>query len=200
MPGLERVVTGDFRQNGGGGNRKTSCVAMDQGGLRQRHFDRDGVDKQTVAGWRQPFHGAPHGEPRGLQDIQTVDFENIGSGDRPGSGALTDARRQGLAAIRLQRLAIVQAANWVLRIEHNGGGENRSEQRSPAGFIHAGDGAKSGLAPGSFVAAGGHRKDWKLSQKGKARREILCELCELCERACYSRSRSRAALPFNPRR
>ena len=59
MPGLERVVTGDFRQDGGGGDRKTSGVAMNQGGLRQRQFARDGIDKQTVAGRRKPLDRAP---------------------------------------------------------------------------------------------------------------------------------------------
>ena len=66
--------------------------------------------------------------------------------DGPGHGALADAHGQHFAALRLEQLAVVQAAHGTVGRKDHGRGHHGAEQRAAARFIHARYGAETARA------------------------------------------------------
>ena len=60
--------------------------------------------------------------------------------------ALADSLGQHFAALGLELLAVVEAANRTCRIEHHSRREHRAEQRPAAGFVQSGDGPVTGAS------------------------------------------------------
>ncbi len=74
-----------------------------------------------------------------MQDVDGVDFVDARFGDRPRDGALADALGELLAALGLQHFGIAQAVDAALRIEDDGGGDDRAGERTAACFVDAAD-------------------------------------------------------------
>ena len=93
------------------------------------------------------LHRPPHGQPRGFQNVPAVDLEGVGGAHGPGSRrvpgcvAASTSRRSGSRRLLSSRPRMGRS-----RIEHHRRGEHRTEQRSPAGFVDAGNGAVAGAA------------------------------------------------------
>jgi hypothetical protein len=91
-----------------------------------------------------------------LQNIDVVDFERVGAGNGPSCRAIANSLGENFSAFGNELLAIVEPADLARRIEHHGGGENRTEQRASTGFVDTGDTTVSGGSGGALVAAAGH--------------------------------------------
>ncbi len=78
------AVAGDFGNNACRGNTQAQRVAFDQSGVIDgQTAHRKPVDERMVRTPRQGFDGAGHGQMRGAQDIETVDFLHAGLGHGP---------------------------------------------------------------------------------------------------------------------
>ena len=168
--------------------------------------------KKVIAAAGNLLDRAAHGQPGRFQDVPAIDFECVRGPHGPGSGALADAPGEDLAAFRLQTLAVVQAADGTLRIEHDCRREDGTEQRAPAGLIDPGNGTEAGLAEGSLMAAGGHgekaathgrfirvRADVRLCPSDPADSRAWRGALVLCARHRYDPPPERAAEKCAPR-
>ncbi len=92
----------------------------------------------TCAGsYAQPEQRAPHRQVSRLQDVQRIDFLDVGPGDRPGNRRAADLDRELGALLRLDHLGIADAADAPPRIEDDRGRDDRSRQRPAPSLIDA---------------------------------------------------------------
>ena len=137
-----------------GGDRARERVAVHEVALRQRQVDGGGVDEQEVGRDGEGLDGAPHGEPRGLQEIDPVDLGDRRRGDGPGEGAFADQAGELLAAGFVELLGIVQAVDGPVGIEDHRAGEDGAEQAAAPGLIDSGDKPVAVEPGGVFVGEG----------------------------------------------
>jgi hypothetical protein len=94
----QRGVARGLGEDGGGRNGFDLVVAADDGdALDLHHRAAVAVDQGQRRHGAQRFHRAAHGQHRGLQDVELVDFFFRRFGDRPGQRVLLDQRRQHVA-------------------------------------------------------------------------------------------------------
>src|SRR5580693_1795993 len=91
-----------------------------------------------------------HGNSRSLIDVDLIDAGSIDGSNGPGNGVFADAFSQHLAPFCEQQLRVTQASNPITAIEDDGSGDDRSEQRTAADFVHARDHAYARL-PGLLL-------------------------------------------------
>ena len=97
--------------------------------VHQHEFGR-----QAQAGYR-----ALHGQKRGLQDVDLVNFLGAGLRNRTAQGLGQDFVEQALTLARTQRLGIGQARNRFARIQNDGSRHDRPHQRPATRLVHTGD-------------------------------------------------------------
>ena len=97
------------------------------------------VDHDLRRSPRQAEQRAPHGEQRGLQDIQQIDFVVVGLGHRPGDRALANAHGEHFTALGGELLRIAQAADRAHRIKDHRRRHDRAREWTAPGLIHPGD-------------------------------------------------------------
>ncbi len=117
--------------------------------LRQLAIDAHCVDQQMGGGWGQLFDCTQHGEPRCVINIDLIDARRVDRCNRPGDGPLANQQRQPLAALGWEQFRISQSTNPVGRIENYRRRHYRSEERSAADFVNAGN-QRGALGPGEL--------------------------------------------------
>ncbi len=90
-------------------------------------IDANSVDEKMIALAQDFFHSPPHGQPRGFQNVDPVDFERVRSPHSPGAGTLANSAGQHFPPLRIERFAVVEAANGALGIENHRSREYRTE-------------------------------------------------------------------------
>src|SRR5580658_8764778 len=112
---------------------------MNEGALGDGKIHRNGVDQKIIRRRMQALHGSPHGQARGLIDVDVIYFERVGSGDGPSDGAFADASGENLAAFSWKLFTIPQAAYGTIRRKDHGSSEDGTEQGATANLVNAGD-------------------------------------------------------------
>ncbi len=74
-----------------------------------------------------------------MQNVQAVDFLDLGAGDAKAQGLFADLVEQRFALGFGEFLRIVQAEDRARRVEDHRCGHHRAAQRATAHFIDAGD-------------------------------------------------------------
>src|SRR6185312_19128 len=110
---------------------------MNQGELRRGPVDSQCVNQQEIRRGIEALHRAPHGEPRGLININPIDLKGIGRSHRPRDCAVLDASGEQFAVFRVEFLAVAQAANRTVFGKNRSGREHRPKQTTPPRFIDA---------------------------------------------------------------
>ena len=112
------TVAGHFGHDAGRGDAQTERVPGHQRGVRHgESAHRESVD-QRVAGFpRQGLQGAGHGEMRGAEDVELVDFRhvrladaplNVGTGGEDGMEMLPFPRGQCFRIIQALERAVIR--------------------------------------------------------------------------------------------
>lgn len=145
---LHELVAGDLGEDTGGGDAEAEGVAVDDGGVGETEVrDRQAIDEDGVGGRVQSQEGFPHGAVRGLQDVQGVDRLDV-----DGVEAIAEARqgaKRGVEAPALRGGELLRVRQSLERRrqsladqfnrKHDRGGDDRSCERTPAGFVDARD-------------------------------------------------------------
>ncbi|MCY1447531.1 hypothetical protein D9M71_641590 [compost metagenome] len=87
----------------------------------------------------QALHCPLHGQHGGLQDVQAVNFLDLGTGDAEAQGLFADLVEQRLTPGFGEFLRIVQTENRPRGIKNHGRRYHRAAQRAAAHFVNAGD-------------------------------------------------------------
>jgi hypothetical protein len=113
---------------------------------RQAHERRTAIaiDLHVRRPHAQAEQRAPHRQVGRLQDIERVDFLDVGPRDRPGQGAAADLDRKLLALLGLDDLGVADAADAPPRVEDHRSRDDRSGQRAAPRFVDAGAQAGGG--------------------------------------------------------
>src|SRR5690242_14894000 len=135
-----------FRNNGSRCNCTAARIAVDERQLLHWQIDGHGVNQQIVGHYRQSFHSPAHGQPGGLQDVDLVNLEHIGSANRPANTACLDAFGEAFAFFAFENFAVMEPGNGTRRIKNDGGGEDGTEEASAADFVDTGYARKAALA------------------------------------------------------
>ena len=135
----QRVARG-FRQNRGGGNCGDFAVAPHDGlagnaGLRAIQA----IHQHLLRLDRQGQHGAAHRQQRGFQDVELVNFADVGICHRPCERTFADDRSEPVALPFREFFGIGQAFDRVSLIKDDSGGAYRAGQRAAPGFVYAAD-------------------------------------------------------------
>ena len=110
------------------------------------------VDEGEVRPWCQTIDGQLHGLHAGGEDIRLVDLPSGDGGHGPGQGLLLYPQEKGLPLLFRQLFGVIQAGKLELLRENNGGGVNRSHQRTGTGLIHPTDKGIASVMGLLFVA------------------------------------------------
>lgn len=140
---LERAhltVTAYLGQDRGSRNSRHLAIAFDH---RRRRYGQlratVAIDQGQLGGNVQAFHRTLHGQHRGLQDVQAVDFLDLCTGDAETQGLFTDLVEQRLALGFGEFLRVVQAEDRARRIKDHRRRHHCAAQRAAAHFVNAGD-------------------------------------------------------------
>ena len=140
---LERAhftVTADLGQNRGCRNRRDLAIALDHRRCRHGQFRAAvAVDQRKLRCNVQAFDRALHGQHGGLQDIEPVDFLDLGTGDAKAQGLFANLVEKSLALGLREFFRIVQAENRPGWVEDHRCRYHRTAQRATAHFVNAGD-------------------------------------------------------------
>ena len=144
------IISGGFRQYRGRADRRFRYVAVDNGTGRQ-YLAQTVQIGQLVAIYQHVVgrhahrqQSAAHGEKRGLQDIQRIDFGMVRPADAEANGLAFDFDAQASTLFRGQRLGIRDALDAPPRPQNDGSRHHRSGQRSAACFVDSGDSPHAG--------------------------------------------------------
>lgn len=147
------AVAGDFGDDAGRGDAQTEPVAPDQRGV----FHGEAVDGQAVhQGMLRPSgqgcERAGHGEVRGAQDVETVDFPDGRFGHGPEDGRGGGERGVKLFALgRADFFRIGQSVEMEAIGQHDRGRHDRTGQRSASGLIDTRHQKNPAGAQGAFA-------------------------------------------------
>ena len=78
----------------------------------------------------QSDDGTTHGKQRGLENVQNIDLGDIAPGHGPGQRVTADRHGQRLPRRRRQTFRVPQTPDWVIRVQHDGCGYDRSGKRT----------------------------------------------------------------------
>lgn len=105
-----------------------------------------GQDRTTVAVNQcscglhgQRGYGALHRQKARLEDIDAIDFIDLGTPDRPGDRVLLDLDKQAFAPSRREFLGIRQTLYGVACIQNDSRRDDRPGQRPASHLVHAAD-------------------------------------------------------------
>ena len=143
---FEARITMGFGEDGSGRDGNAAGIAFDQRFLFDEHVELHGVDEEIVRPYGELLKGSGHCLAAGLVDVPSVDARGIYFGHGPGESVFPDAEGEFIAAIRGELFGVVQADDSALRIENDGGSDDRAEERAAAGFIDSGDARPAELA------------------------------------------------------
>lgn len=155
-----QTISGDFGNDACRGDAQAQPVAADQCGVldRQTAYGKP-VDQGMIRCSGEIRHGSGHGEVRGVQNVQPVDFLHGGLGHGP-----LDLRSRGQGAVKLftfgrgELFRIGQAVESGVARQNDRSRHNRTCQRAASGFVHAGNKRKTAGAQGALAAEiAGHR-------------------------------------------
>ncbi len=128
VPFHDHAVALDLGQDGRSGDRGRQGIAVNDRLLRKVAVEAQRVHQQVVGSGIEAKHRFPHGQTRGLVNIDLIDAGGIDGRNRPGDGMLADSFRQNFAPFRRQQLGIAQTAYPIRRIEDHGGSDDRTKQ------------------------------------------------------------------------
>jgi hypothetical protein len=74
-----------------------------------------------------------------VQDIERIDFRDIGPTDSPSQAMTADLFEQALPLPLAKLLGITNASDRVARVENDRSGDHVSGQRAPPGLVDTGD-------------------------------------------------------------
>ena len=154
VPLFHASVAMSFSEDRGGGDGNAARVAFNERLLLDENIELHGVNEQIIGLDGKQLQGGSHGLAAGLIDIPRVDALGIDFGDGPGEGMLADAWSEIRAAFRSEFFRVIQADNAPLGIENDRGGEDRTEERTPAGLIEASDSHPAKLSRRSLETGG----------------------------------------------
>ncbi len=138
-----QAVSGDFGDDGGGGNAECAGVSLDHGLGFAREAGGDFIAVYQGEFWWgfEAVDGAPHGEECGLEDVDLVDLLHACRGYGYGGGG-HDFGKQRLAAGGGELFAVVQAGGDVGRVKDDSGGGDGAGPRPAAHFINTANGVR----------------------------------------------------------
>ncbi|MOA42131.1 hypothetical protein D3C78_1641600 [compost metagenome] len=87
----------------------------------------------------QPFDGTLHGQHGGMQNVQLIDFLDLGAGNTPAQGFFTDFVVELLATRFGEFLRVIEPQNRPVRIQDHRRRHHRATQRATANLVHASD-------------------------------------------------------------
>ena len=132
-----------LREDRGGGDTGIGRVAVDDGpvilepiGSERAEFVA--VDKQELRRRIQAQHRPLHARDGGPEDVEAVDFRRADFFYGPGDGFALNHFPKFLPGALGHLFRIVQQRMAEVRGQDDGGGEDRSGQRSPSGLVAAG--------------------------------------------------------------
>jgi len=129
----------------GGGNGKAEAVAFHDRARRHGEFRRDiAVDQRRLRHLPERGHGALHGEQGRLENVQAVDFPDLGNADAD-IGAAGHLREQRFPDGSFQLLGIVEARGQRVRqaraVKYRRCRDDRPGPWAAARFVDSGDAA-----------------------------------------------------------
>jgi len=151
MPAHEAGVAVNFGQNGSGGYRPATRIAINQRQLFNRKIDGDGINQEIVRERGQRFHRSAHGEAGGLQNIDLIDLKNVRAAKGPANTALSDDLSQLVTLSGIQNLAVIESANRPIRVQNNRRREDGTKEATATDFIDPRNTLEAALASGAFV-------------------------------------------------
>lgn len=116
---------------------------MDEGSLRCGQVDGNRVDQQEIGLRNQLLDSSFHGETSRLEDIDVIDFVDVGGGDSPSHGALANALGEDVTPVSGQNLAIAESTNRFFGRQDDCRREDRAEEGAASGFVDSGNEAKA---------------------------------------------------------
>src|SRR5579883_1515372 len=151
IAGVERLhhcIPMRLRENGCGADGGDTRISLDDGlhGTAEAQILEGrqlvAVDLYVGRTYGQAQQRTAHGEEGRAENVESVDLVAVGPRNRLGQRALADDGGQALSLLPRQRLGIGEASDASARIEDHGRGDDRSSERSAAGFVDAGHAAQ----------------------------------------------------------
>jgi len=96
-----------------------------------RYVQADGVDEQIIAVDRQSIEGPLHGKPRGLQDVDAIDFEGVAAPTAQAASARESCGRAPPGA-RAQAACYRPGADGTLRSSTTAAAKTAEQGAAPA--------------------------------------------------------------------
>ena len=138
--GIQRahgLVAGRLGKDGSSGYRGLGRITLDDGARRVAQAGAAiAVDQHLDRRQRQPVYGALHREHGCVEDVEPIDFLDIGLRDSPRQRPLPDQRCEALACCLAELLGIIQAGNRPRGVEDHRRGHHRPAQRPATGLVH----------------------------------------------------------------
>jgi hypothetical protein len=145
------AISGHFRDDRGGGDRKAPTVSSNQRSLRDVHRTQpEGVDEKQIGGDGQLSHRANHRELIRRGHPEEIDLCGRRGADRRGDGTCKDSVGQLFPPTRRKqfrvRYPVERQRNAVSKIrQYHGGRDQWAGPGSSAGFVHTSGAAESGI-------------------------------------------------------
>ncbi len=152
IPFLHARVPVRLGEDGGRSNGDAAAVALDERLLFDEHVELHGVDQQVIRRDRKLLERGGHGLAAGLINIPGINALRVHLGNGPGQRVLANALGKLSASVRSDLLRIIEPNDAPLRIENDGGGNHRAEERAAAGFIQTGDARPTEFTRGALEA------------------------------------------------
>ncbi len=122
-----------------GGDRQALRIALDDGaGFAVETRRTVAVDDHEFGFQVRPRVASAMAQREALR-ILSLSMRPTSATPMPMRAALEDAAEDDLAAVLVERLAVVDAVGDVVRVEDHRGGHDGSGQRAASGFVDAGD-------------------------------------------------------------
>ena len=147
-------VAGHFGENAGRGDAQAEGIAFDQSSVIDgQTAHRQSVDEGMVGTPRQGFDGAGHGQMRGAQDVETIDFLHAGLGHGPEDpGSCGQNRVNPFTFGRADFFRIGQSIEREIIGQNDRGCDHGAGERTASGFVHPGDQKKTASTQGVLAA------------------------------------------------
>lgn len=134
-------VTGDLRDHTGGCDGKGQAVSSDDAVMRDRKItDGQTVDEAMIRQRTDRFHGSAHREMGCAEDVERIDFCDIGQRDGPDDRfILGDPEIEIMPLLRTQLFRIVEFRATESRRKNHRGCGNGTRERTASRFVDACD-------------------------------------------------------------
>lgn len=133
------VIAHYLGDDGGGGDRLRTLIALDQGatqaGQTRRNVAAIGERKSGLDG--KGADGAAHGFKAGLADVACIDAFRADGRYADGAGGAQHPLEQGFALSMAEAFGIVQSDWNIVGIQHHRCRHNRTRERASPSLIHS---------------------------------------------------------------